>query len=74
MVAENDREAFIIALQSCGHTIPGEERIIRIKDTLHLNTLYVSEKVLDEVISRPDIESDRKKVTVFNLSGNLNPF
>ncbi len=42
IVAETDREAFDIALRSCGHVPEGHERIVRILDTLHLDEVYVS--------------------------------
>ena len=47
IVAENDKEAFEIALRSCGYLEKGEEKIIRIKDTLHLDEIYVSQSILD---------------------------
>jgi hypothetical protein len=47
IVASDDREAFRLALRSCGYLKAGEEKIIRIKDTLHLDELLVSKAVLD---------------------------
>ncbi len=42
IVADTDREAFDMALRSCGYVEAGRERIVRILDTLHLEEVYVS--------------------------------
>lgn len=47
IVAGNDKEAFEIALRSCGYLKNGEEKIIRIKDTLHLDEMYVSQPIFN---------------------------
>src|SRR5688500_7321096 len=49
VVAETDRDAFAIALRSCGHVPFGRERIVRILDTLHLEEVYVSQALLEEL-------------------------
>jgi len=49
VVAETDREALEFALRACGPIPQGREKIIRIKDTLRLDELYVSQAVLDEI-------------------------
>ena len=49
VVAETDRDAFEIALRSCGHLPDGRERIVRILDTLHLEEVYVSPALVEEL-------------------------
>ncbi len=49
VIADTDREALSFALRSCGSIDPGAERIIRIRTTLHLDEMQVSEAVLREV-------------------------
>jgi len=65
IVAANDKEAFEIALRSCGYLKEGEEKIIRIKDTLHLDELYVSKPVLDLINYSEKIESINENVKLF---------
>ena len=49
MVVENDREALSAAVR-CNWGVPPEEtRFVRIPNTLHLEHLYVSENLVDEV-------------------------
>ena len=56
VVAETDREAFDMALRSCGHVPEGRERIVRILDTLHLEEVYVSSAIVEEISDRHDVE------------------
>ena len=49
LVAETEKEAFEIALRSCVLVKKGIERIVRIKDTLHLGEVYVSRAILDDM-------------------------
>jgi len=56
IIAENDDEALKFGLRGCGFIEPGKEKIIRIKDTLHLDELHVSDAVLDEIRDQPGIE------------------
>lgn len=65
-VAKNDVEALQLGLRNCGNMFPGKERIIRIKDTLHLNELYVSDAVLQELSNNPQIEHINKNVPMFD--------
>lgn len=56
IVMDNDREAIAAALRANWGVPPEEARIIRIPSTLHLEYLYVSEALLPEVESLPDVE------------------
>jgi len=73
-VAENDREAFELALRNCGTSTLGEERIIRIKNTLHLDVLYISEAILNEIKDNPQIEPTEEKINLFDSDKTLYPF
>ena len=55
VVAENDAEGIAFALRSCGGIPPGAERIVRIRNTLQIDEMYVSEPVYRELYSRDDI-------------------
>ena len=74
VVAETDRAAFDIALRSCGHVPPGRERIVRILDTLHLEEVYVSAAIADEMSKRDDVEIVGAGSELFDESGRLSPF
>jgi hypothetical protein len=65
VIASNDREALELAIRNCGNSGNGKEKIIRIKNTLHLNELYVSESVLDAIEDSAQIEVI-EKVNLFN--------
>ena len=58
MVLENDREALETAVR-CNWGVPPEEtRFVRIPNTLHLEYLYVSENLVDEVLQNAEVVGD----------------
>jgi hypothetical protein len=74
IVAGNDKEAFEIALRSCGFIEKGEEKVIRIKDTLRLDEMYVSQSVLNKLNSPAGIEYIEENVNIFNEKNDFCPF
>jgi hypothetical protein len=74
IVAKNDKEAFEIALRSCGYLKKGEEKIIRIKDTLHLDQIYVSQPILDLIKGSEGIESIKENVKLFDSESEFTHF
>jgi Lactate racemase N-terminal domain len=74
IAVESDRKAFEVARRSCGQTANGVERIVRIVDTLHLEDVYVSPAVLDELRDTPSIEIVERDVEMFTEAGSLTPF
>ena len=70
-----DREAIEVALGMIGLTSPEQARVVRIKNTLLLTEMDVSEVMLPEVKAdaRLSMVSDPKPLT-FNKKGNLPPF
>jgi hypothetical protein len=52
VIADTDRQALSFTLRSCGYIDPGAERVIRIRTTLHLDEMQVSDAVLREVESQ----------------------
>lgn len=75
MAFETDREAIDVALGMIGLTPPEQARVVRIKNTLVLTEIDVSEALRYEVKAhaRLSIASDPKLMT-FNKKGNLPPF
>jgi hypothetical protein len=74
LVAGSDKEAFEIALRSCGFIKEGEEKIIRIKDTLNLDELYVSDMVLKMIGSSAGIERVEEGCDLFQINSDLIEF
>jgi hypothetical protein len=74
VAAASDREAFEIALRVCGPVSNGRERIVRILDTLHLEDVYVSPSILDELRNTPSVELIEQEKDLFDDSGSLTPF
>ena len=56
MYFETDREAIDVALGSLGLIAPVKSRIVRIKNTLQLETVAVSESYANDLDQRPDLE------------------
>ncbi len=74
VVAETDQEAMQYALRSCGYIKPGNERIIRLRDTLHLEVLYVSDGILKEIQSKDQIEIIETGKELFDRQSFLTVF
>lgn len=69
---ETDREAIEVALGSIGLTSPQESRIVRIKNTLQLDEVEVSEGYGEELFQRSDLEIlEGPSAMAFNPHGNL---
>jgi hypothetical protein len=72
---ETDREAIDAALLTVGLTPPEQSRIVRIKNTLQIDELLVSETCRDEFERRSDVRilgpADELS---FDSTGNLLPF
>ncbi|MBN1994042.1 MAG: DUF2088 domain-containing protein [Anaerolineae bacterium] len=74
LIAQNDGQAYAWARRGCGLIPEGQERVIRIQDTLHLDQVYVSKAVLAEIISRPDLEVSGEPVDMFDSHGKMLAF
>ena len=72
----NDRDAIAIALHTCGPIDPREAKVVRIKNTLELERMWISEALLKVVMADPEL---RRKIEVigkpkemqFDILGNL---
>ena len=58
MYMENDRDAILVAIRTCtGVNFEFDKaRVVRIKDTLHMEEIEVSESYYDEIKDNPEIE------------------
>jgi hypothetical protein len=65
-IAEIDRAAVELALKTCGRSA---DRVVRIKDTLHVDEVQVSKSVLDEIADK--VELVRGPEILFDDKGEL---
>jgi Lactate racemase N-terminal domain len=71
---KTDQEAIATALTTVGPIDPWEARVIRIKNTLEMEELQVSEALMDELKGRSDIMPiDGLEELRFDAEGNLPP-
>ncbi|HBB17906.1 MAG TPA: [Fe-S]-binding protein [Syntrophus sp. (in: bacteria)] len=74
MYFETDRECIEVALGSVGLIPPERSRIVRIKNTLQLDEVEVSEIYKDEILNRRDLEIlEGPRPMSFDAQGNLVP-
>jgi len=72
MYFEIDQEAIRVGLGSIGLTSPERSRIVRIKNTLQLDEVEVSEMYIEELEKKSDLEIlEGPYPMVFDSSGNL---
>ena len=72
LTLDNDREAMEIALDTCWGVEPEKARVVRIKNTLKLDEVYISEALTEELTGRDDIEIiDKLEEMEFDKEGNL---
>lgn len=75
MYYETDRELLEQALNTIGLVEPHNAKIIRIKNTLHISELYVSEAYLPEIKESKNIEIIGPTQEIkFDENGNFKPF
>jgi hypothetical protein len=56
MVAASKEDALRIALKTCNGTVPGKQKVVWIKNTGSLEEIVISEALLEEASSHPQIE------------------
>lgn len=66
-----DRDAVAAALASLALADPGRARIVRARNTLHLDELWVSEPLIPELAGHPDITVGILEPLRFNDDGSL---
>jgi hypothetical protein len=75
VIAETAREAFQIAMRSCGKIAPDTERVVRIRNTLQLSEIYVSSAIARHAGECPlDIDVSENATELFTAKGDLVPF
>lgn len=72
MVMENDRLAIKAAMKTCFHVDDDHMKIIRIKNTMELEQMFISEALFDEANNNPNIEIvGELQYMEFDEDGNL---
>ena len=72
LVMNNDREALALALRTCNRVTPQSARIVRIKNTMELNRILVSETCIPEVDANMDLSViSSPKSLDFDNTGHL---
>jgi hypothetical protein len=67
-----DRDVLETALKTIGAVEPQDARVIRIKSTLEVDTLYVSQSLVSEVAGKPRVEViGQPEPLTFDRTGNL---
>ncbi len=72
VVAPNAKRAYEFALRSCGAAVLGKERIVRIKDTLHVDCAYVSQPIASELKTKSGVRVSDDSYELFDSNGSLN--
>jgi hypothetical protein len=72
MVLDDDRDAILAAMKTCNARDLAQARVVRIKDTLHMGDIFVSEPMLAEARANAAIEILSPPADlVFDKAGNL---
>ncbi len=74
IIGEHEQKCLEFGLRNCGEVLPGKEVILRIKNTLHLDKLYVSGPALEKLRDKKGIEIFPEPVDMINADGSLMPF
>jgi len=69
VTVDNMQEALKFALRACGPRDEGSERVIRIKNTLKIKELYVSDAILQELGETVDVLNE--EVDLLDEAGNI---
>jgi hypothetical protein len=73
MVAETDRDALELALRGAGCRDISQARVIRIRDTLHLGDVLVSDALLEQCRRQSHVQVDGERREACDGSGALLP-
>jgi len=72
VVMANDREALLAAVKTSNARDFSKIRIVRIKDTLHMGEILISETLLPEALANPNVEVRSEPMEMeFDQAGNL---
>lgn len=73
-VAQDAAEAVAYALRTCGKPDPRTATVLRIKNTLHIGELWVSENAIDDVLKHDGVELLDQTAALIGPDGELTQF
>ncbi len=72
IILDDDRDAILAAMKTCNAHDLKQARVVRIKDTLRIGEIYISESMLADAATIPEIEVIGSPTEmVFDAAGNL---
>jgi len=72
IILEDDRDAILAAMKTCNARDLNQARVVRIKNTLRIGEICISESMLAEAAAKPEIEViGAPAEMVFDAAGNL---
>lgn len=72
LVAETERDAVRAALKTCGAGDLSAVRVVRIKNSLHLDEIYISAALVPEAATNPDVDLlGAPQEMAFDAAGNI---
>ncbi|HET6781816.1 MAG TPA: lactate racemase domain-containing protein [bacterium] len=71
LTMSSDRDAILAALASLSLAEPARARVARIRNTLHLEDLWLSESLLKDVASRSGVDIEPARDLTFTVEGDL---
>jgi len=72
LIMNNDKEAIAIAMKTCIKIDPKKIKVVRIKNTLELETIQVSEAYINDIKNRDDLSIESETYTIeFDEDGFL---
>ncbi len=74
IIMDNDKDAFLQAIRTLGNIDVDNLRVVRIKNTLKLDEVYVSGPIFDEIKNNPNIKKIESNIDLFNDKGKLKKF
>jgi hypothetical protein len=73
MIAETDGLGIDVCLRSCGPIPEQELKVIRVRDTLRLDRLYASARVVEELAGSSSIEVTGRSIELLDEGGSCPP-
>ena len=75
LVAPTDRDAYEWAIRACGPVAAADLRVLRVRNTLHVEEFLASDALWRDLDGRPGIARlDTGAAAAFDDAGTLRPF
>lgn len=72
IVMESDKDCISVGLKTCNESDPENPKVIRIKDTMHIGEIYISEALIPQAKAHPQMEiMGEPQPFLFDENGNM---